>query len=192
VVVESTAVGADPFVVAGEVLPSRLILGTGGAANLAELELAVRASATSLVTVALRRVQPGGGGSIVDVCDRTGVRVLPNTAGCYTARDAVRTAHVAREAFDTTWIKLEVIADDTTLLPDPIETLDAAELLVRDGFAVLAYTNDDPVVAQRLAGVGCAAVMPLGAPIGSGLGIRNPHNISLMRESIDAPMVLDA
>jgi thiazole synthase len=118
--------------------------------------------------------------------------VLPNTAGCYTARDAVRTAHAAREAFDTTWIKLEVIADDTTLLPDPIETLDAAEQLVRDGFAVLAYTNDDPVVAQRLAGVGCAAVMPLGAPIGSGLGIRNPHNISLMRESIDAPMVLDA
>jgi thiazole synthase len=184
--------GADPFVVAGEVLASRLILGTGGAANMAELESALRASATSLVTVALRRVQPGASGSIIDVCDRVGVRVLPNTAGCYTARDAVRTAHAAREAFETNWIKLEVIADDTTLLPEPIETVDAAEELVRDGFAVLAYTNDDPVVAQRLAGAGCAAVMPLGAPIGSGLGIRNPHNILLMRESIDAPMVLDA
>jgi thiazole synthase len=157
-----------------------------------ELESALRAAATSVVTVALRRVQPGGGGSIIDVCDRVGVRVLPNTAGCYTASEAVRTARAAREAFETNWIKLEVIADDTTLLPDPIETLDAAEQLVRDGFAVLAYTNDDPVVAQRLEGAGCAAVMPLGAPIGSGLGIRNPHNILLMRESIEAPLVLDA
>jgi thiazole synthase len=182
----------DVLVVAGQQVASRLILGTGGAANMAELEMAVRASGAALVTVALRRVLPGTSGSVVDVCDRAGVRVLPNTAGCYTARDAVRTAEAAREAFETDWVKLEVIADDTTLLPDPIETLAAAEVLVGAGFTVLAYTNDDPVVAQRLAGVGCAAVMPLGAPIGSGLGIRNPHNIALIRELVVVPVVLDA
>lgn len=189
---EVVTAAKDPFVIAGEVISSRLILGTGGAANMDELEQAVRASGSVMVTVALRRVQPGTGGSIIDVCDRAGVRVLPNTAGCYTARDAVRTAEAAREAFETNWVKLEVIADDTTLLPDPIETLDAAERLVGAGFAVLAYTNDDPVVAERLAGVGCAAVMPLGSPIGSGLGIRNPHNILLMREAVSVPLVLDA
>jgi len=182
----------DELVIAGEVLGSRLVLGTGGAANMTELESAVRASGAALVTVALRRVLPGTGGSVVDVCDRAGVRVLPNTAGCYTARDAVRTAEAAREAFETNWVKLEVIADDTTLLPDPVETLDAAARLVRAGFVVLAYTNDDPVVAQRLAGTGCAAVMPLGAPIGSGLGVRNPHNIALIRELVSVPVVLDA
>lgn len=182
----------DPFVIAGEKIGSRLILGTGGAANMDELERAIRASGTVMVTVALRRVQRGTGGSIIDVCDRVGVRVLPNTAGCYTAREAVRTAEAAREAFETNWVKLEVIADDTTLLPDPVETLDAAAQLVGSGFAVLAYTNDDPVVAERLEGVGCAAVMPLGSPIGSGLGIRNPHNILLIREAVAAPVILDA
>jgi thiazole synthase len=182
----------DVFVIAGETVGSRLILGTGGAANMAQLESAVRASGATLVTVALRRVLPGTSGSVIDVCDRAGVRVLPNTAGCYTARDAVRTAEAAREAFETNWVKLEVIADDTTLLPDTFETLEAAEQLVRAGFAVLAYTNDDPVVAQRLAGAGCAAVMPLGSPIGSGMGIRNPHNISLIRELVAVPVVLDA
>jgi thiazole synthase len=182
----------DPFVIAGEVVSSRLVLGTGGASNMDELERAVRASGAAVVTVALRRVQPGTSGSVIDVCDRCGVRVLPNTAGCYTARDAVRTAEAAREAFETDWVKLEVIADDTTLLPDPIETVEAAGQLVASGFVVLAYTNDDPVVAQRLAGAGCAAVMPLGSPIGSGIGIRNPHNISLIRDLVSAPVVLDA
>jgi thiazole synthase len=182
----------DPLIIAGEVLASRLLLGSGGAASMAELESAVRASGTAMVTVALRRVTPGSGGSVFEVCERAGVRVLPNTAGCYTAQAAVRTAMAAREAFETDWVKLEVIADDVTLLPDPVETLVAAEQLVAENFTVLAYTNDDPVIARRLAAVGCAAVMPLGAPIGSGLGIRNPHNISLLREAVTVPVVLDA
>ncbi|MGH9106976.1 MAG: thiazole synthase [Acidimicrobiales bacterium] len=186
------AENGDPFVVAGEELSSRLVLGTGGADNMAELEKAVRASGTAMVTVALRRVAPGAGGSVLEACERAGVRVLPNTAGCYTAHDAVRTAEAAREAFETAWVKLEVIGDDSTLLPDPIETMEAAEQLVKEGFAVFAYTNDDPVLAQRLAGAGCAAVMPLGAPIGSGLGIRNRHNIALIRELVTVPVVLDA
>ncbi len=180
----------DPLVIAGEEIGPRLILGTGGAASMSELEEAIRASGAALVTVALRRTVPGGG--VFDICERALVRILPNTAGCFTARDAVRTAEAAREAFETNWVKLEVIADDSTLLPDPIETLDAAEKLVRAGFAVLAYTNDDPVVAQRLAGAGCAAVMPLGSPIGSGMGIRNPYNIALIRDMVAVPVVLDA
>jgi len=126
------------------------------------------------------------------VVERAGVRLLPNTAGCMTAREAVLTAQLAREAFETDWVKLEVIGDEDTLLPDPFELLDAAEQLVLDGFSVLAYTNDDPIVARRLADAGCAAVMPLGAPIGSGLGIRNPHNIALLREQVHVPVVLDA
>jgi thiazole synthase len=124
--------------------------------------------------------------------DRCGVRLLPNTAGCMTAREAVLTARLAREAFDTPWVKLEVIGDERTLLPDPVELLEAAAELVNDGFVVLAYTGDDPIVARRLEDVGCAAVMPLGSPIGSGLGIRNPHNIALIRESLTVPVVLDA
>jgi len=120
------------------------------------------------------------------------VRLLPNTAGCRTAREAVLTAHLAREAFDTHWVKLEVIGDEDTLLPDPVELLDAADTLVTEGFTALPYTNDDPIVARRLADLGCAAVMPLGSPIGSGLGIRNPHNIALIRESVTVPVVLDA
>ena len=119
---------------------------------------------------------------MLDVLDRHGIAVLPNTAGCYTAAEAVLTAQLAREALETDWVKLEVIADELTLLPDPIELLDAAEQLVADGFVVLPYTNDDPVLARRLEDAGCAAVMPLGAPIGSGLGIRNPHNIELIVE----------
>jgi thiazole synthase len=182
----------DPLVIAGEEIGPRLILGTGGAASMSELEEAIRASGAALVTVALRRIVPGPEGGVFDICERVGVRVLPNTAGCFTARDAVRTAEAGREAFETNWVKLEVIADDSTLLPDPIETLDAAEKLVRAGFAVLAYTNDDPVVAQRLAGAGCAAVMPLGSPIGSGMGIRNPYNIALIRDMVAVPVVLDA
>jgi thiazole synthase len=182
----------DPFRLAGEVFRSRLLLGTGGAPSLDVLDRAIRASGTQLVTVALRRVDPASSGSLLDVVERAGVRLLPNTAGCRTAREAVTTARLAREAFETDWVKLEVIGDEDTLLPDPIELLDAAEQLVLDGFSVLAYTNDDPVVARRLADAGCAAVMPLGSPIGSGLGIRNPHNIELIREQVQVPVVLDA
>ena len=183
---------ADPFRLAGQEFTSRLLLGTGGVPSLDVLERAVEASGTQIVTVALRRVDPASHGSLLDVVERAGVRLLPNTAGCMTAREAVLTAQLAREAFETDWVKLEVIGDEDTLLPDPFELLDAAEQLVLDGFSVLAYTNDDPIVARRLADAGCAAVMPLGAPIGSGLGIRNPHNIALLREQVHVPVVLDA
>ena len=183
---------ADPFRLAGQEFTSRLLLGTGGVPSLDILERAVEASGTQIVTVALRRVDPASRGSLLDVVERAGVRLLPNTAGCMTAREAVLTAQLAREAFETDWVKLEVIGDEDTLLPDPFELLDAAEQLVLDGFSVLAYTNDDPIVARRLADAGCAAVMPLGAPIGSGLGIRNPHNIALIREQVHVPVVLDA
>jgi thiazole synthase len=182
----------DPLIIAGETFGSRLIMGTGGAASLDVLERALIASGTELTTVAMRRIEPGSAGSILDVLRRTGVRSLPNTAGCYTARDAMLTAKLAREALETDWIKLEVIADERTLLPDPVELVDAAEQLVDDHFVVLAYTNDDPVLARRLADIGCAAVMPLGAPIGSGMGIRNPYNIAIIREQVRVPVVLDA
>jgi len=183
---------ADPFVLAGETFTSRLLLGTAGVASLEALQRAIVASGTQLVTVALRRVEASASGSLLDVLQRCGVRLLPNTAGCRTAREAVRTARLGREAFGTDWVKLEVIGDEDTLLPDPIELVDAAEQLVADGFEVLAYTGDDPITARRLADLGCAAVMPLGSPIGSGLGIRNPHNIALLRELVQVPVVLDA
>jgi thiazole synthase len=182
----------DPFVIAGEAMSSRLIMGTGGAPSLDVLDRALAASGTELTTVAMRRVDPGAAGSVLDVLTARGIRVLPNTAGCYTAAEAVRTAQLAREALGTSWVKLEVIADERTLLPDPVELLDAAALLVADGFTVLPYTNDDPILARRLEQAGCAAVMPLGAPIGSGLGIRNPHNIELIVASAGVPVVLDA
>jgi len=153
---------------------------------------AIRATGTELVTVALRRIDPGQRGSIVDVVDAAGVQLLPNTAGCYTARDAIATAHLAREAFETDWIKLEVIGDERTLLPDAPELLRAVEALVADGFVVLPYTNDDPVLGRRLQDAGCAAVMPLGSPIGSGMGIRNTYNLSILRERVSVPLVLDA
>ncbi len=182
----------DKFVVAGEVLGSRLIFGTGGAPNLDVLERAIIASGTALVTVAMRRVDPNQQGSVLDVVRSTGVRVLPNTAGCYTAHDAVITARLAREALETTWIKLEVIGDETSLLPDGVELLAAAEELVAEGFLVLPYCADDPILARRLEDVGCQAVMPLGSPIGSGLGIRNPHAIAMIAEAASVPVVLDA
>ncbi|HEV3129446.1 MAG TPA: thiazole synthase [Solirubrobacteraceae bacterium] len=178
--------------IAGRQLRSRLILGSGGFTNHEVLAAALAASGAELITVALRRLDPAARGSILDVLDTAGVEVLPNTAGCYTARDAITTAQLAREAFDTDWIKLEVIGDDRTLLPDAVELLAAAESLVDDGFVVLPYTTDDPVLARRLEGVGCAAVMPLGSPIGSGMGIRNPYNISIMVEQAGVPVVLDA
>jgi len=182
----------DPFRLAGQTFTSRLLLGTGGVPSLEVLERAIVASGTQLVTVALRRVETSTSGGLLEVLDRCGVRLLPNTAGCMTAREAVLTAQLAREAFDTGWVKLEVIGDEHTLLPDPVELLDAAEQLVADGFTVLPYTSDDPILARRLADAGCAAVMPLGSPIGSGLGIRNPHNIALIREMVSVPVVLDA
>lgn len=182
----------DPLVIAGHSFSSRLILGTGGAPSLGSLEEAAAASGAELATVALRRVEPSARGSIVEVLDRQGMKILPNTAGCFTAHDAVTTAKLAREAFETDWIKLEVIADDRTLLPDPVGLVDATETLVDAGFVVLAYTNDDPILAARLEALGCAAVMPLGSPIGSGMGILNPYNIRLITEKAKVPIVLDA
>ena len=187
---------AGALVVAGRELRSRLILGTGGFANHEVLAEALAASGADLVTVALRRLgggrDPDHAGSILDVLNAAGVDVLPNTAGCFTARDAIITAQLAREAFQTDWIKLEVIGDDRTLLPDAVELVQAAEALVDDGFVVLPYTTDDPVLARRLEDVGCAAVMPLGSPIGSGMGIRNPYNISIMVQRAAVPVILDA
>jgi thiazole synthase len=172
---------------------SRLIMGTGGFRSLDELEAALVASEAEIVTVALRRIDPTRSTpSPLDVIDRLGLFVLPNTAGCYTAREAVRTAQLAREAFGTDWIKLEVIGDDRTLHPDPVELLVAAEQLVAQGFVVLPYTSDDPVLARRLEAVGCAAVMPLGSPIGAGRGIDNPHHIGLIVEQASVPVILDA
>ena len=150
------------------------------------------ASEASIATVALRRVDPNVKGSIYDLLDRLHFSLLPNTAGCYSAAEAVKVAELAREAFSSNAVKLEVIGDDTTLLPDTTETLTAAERLVRLGFEVWAYTSDDLIVAQRLEQVGCVAVMPLGSPIGSGLGIRNPHAISLIAERLSVPVLLDA
>ena len=182
----------DPFVIAGVEMSSRLILGTGGARSLDALEEALIASGAELATVALRRIDPKAKGSVIDVLERVGCRLLPNTAGCYTASEAVTTAKLARDAFETDWIKLEVIGDDKTLLPDPVGLLTAAEDLVDDGFTVLAYTNDDPILAARLESLGCAAVMPLGSPIGSGMGIRNPYNLALIVERSSVPVILDA
>src|SRR5687768_14116877 len=171
---------------------SRLIVGTGGFRSLAQMERAIAASGTEIVTVALRRVDRSAQGSVVELVDRLGLFALPNTAGCYTARDAVRTAQLAREAFETGWVKLEVIGDDRTLFPDAVELVAAAETLVADGFTVLPYTNDDPILARRLEQAGCAAVMPLGSPIGSGAGIRNPYNVRIIAERSGVPVILDA
>jgi thiazole synthase len=185
----------DALRIGGRTLRSRLLLGTGGFPSLELMAEAITASRTEMVTIALRRVDVGGGrggGSLLDALAQTGVELLPNTAGCYTARDAVTTARLAREAFATDLVKLEVIGDEDTLLPDAPELLRAAEELVDDGFTVLPYTTDDPVLARRLVDVGCAAVMPLGSPIGSGMGIRNPYNIALIREAVQVPVVLDA
>jgi thiazole synthase len=171
---------------------SRLIVGTGGFRSLDAMAAAIAASGAELATVALRRVDPAAQGSVLDVVRDAGCEVLPNTAGCFTARDAVTTARLAREALDTDWVKLEVVGDDRTLLPDAAELLEAAETLVDDGFTVLPYTSDDPVLAARLEDAGCAAVMPLGSPIGSGMGIANPYNLCLILERARVPVILDA
>ncbi len=187
-----TQTATDPLELGGRTLSSRLLLGTGGFPRLETLADAIRASGTQLVTVALRRIDAAARGSLVDVLAECGVELLPNTAGCFTARDAVLTAKLAREAFRTDWVKLEVICDDRTLLPDAPALLEAAEELVDEGFTVLPYTTDDPILARRLEDVGCAAVMPLGSPIGSGQGVLNPYNLALIVEGAGVPVVLDA
>ena len=182
----------DRLVVDGVELESRLLMGTGAMQSLHLLRAALVASGADVATVALRRVDPSTDGSVYSLLEELKIRVLPNTAGCRTAAEAVATARLAREAFGTTWVKLEVIGDDRTLLPDAIETVRAAGELVADGFAVWAYAPDDPVACRRLADAGCSAVMPLGSPIGSGLGIRNPHAIALIAETLQVPVLLDA
>jgi thiazole synthase len=181
-----------PLRIADREFGSRLILGTGGFTNHELLAAALTASGTEMCTVAMRRLDPAARGSILDVLQAAEVSVLPNTAGCYTARDAVLTARMAREALGTDWVKLEVIGDDRTLLPDAVELVMAAEELIDDGFTVLPYTTDDPVLARRLEDLGCAAVMPLGSPIGSGMGICNPYNLSIIVEHARVPVILDA
>jgi thiazole synthase len=180
------------FELGGRSWESRLILGTGGFRSLRSMEEAIEASGAEIVTVALRRVDVNASGSVIESLKRAGRFLLPNTAGCYTAHDAVLTARMARDAFETDWVKLEVIGDDRTLFPDPTELLAAAETLVNDGFVVLPYTNDDPILARRLEEIGCIAVMPLGAPIGSGMGIRNPYNLSIIVEQASVPVICDA
>jgi thiazole synthase len=181
-----------PLQIADQSFESRLIMGTGGFRSLEVLAEALESSGAEVATVAMRRVDPSAHGSILDVLAEAGCFVLPNTAGCYTARDAVTTARLSREALGTDWVKLEVIGDDRTLLPDPAELVEAAETLVSDGFTVLPYTSDDPVLARRLEDAGCAAVMPLGSPIGSGMGINNLYNLRLVVEQARVPVILDA
>jgi thiazole synthase len=189
-----TTTEVEPLAIAGRTFRSRLILGTGKYADAATMAAALEASGTEIVTVALRRVNLDelGKGSLIDAVDQSRYLLLPNTAGCYTADQAVRTARLAREVGGWTWVKLEVIGDPKTLYPDNGELLAATRVLVDEGFVVLPYTNDDPVVCRKLEEAGAAAVMPLGAPIGSGLGVRNPHTIRLIVEQAKVPVILDA
>jgi thiazole synthase len=201
-VAETSAYSSDvasvldsPLVIAGEEISSRLITGTGGAGNQEVLREALIASGTALTTVSIRKVDlrlGSDGLGLLGMLKELDIRPLPNTAGCRSATEAVRTARLAREALGTDWVKLEVIADERTLLPDGVELVEAAEDLVDDGFVVLPYTTDDPVLARRLEDVGCAAVMPLGAPIGTGLGICNPHNLEMIVERAGVPVICDA
>lgn len=186
-------VSSDTWTLGPLKLSSRVLLGTARYPTRQVLLDALGASGTRMVTVSLRRVRPGTPGDDLYVAlAEAGYHLLPNTAGCHTADDAVRTAELAREALDTPFIKVEVTADHETLLPDGEQLLDACERLVRQGFVVLPYTNDDPVLARKLEQIGCAAVMPLAAPIGTGLGIRNPHNLELIRRSVRVPLIVDA
>jgi thiazole synthase len=184
----------DAFQLSGRSFASRLIVGTGKYRNFAETKRAVDASGAQIVTVAVRRVnitEPGNE-NLLDVLDPAHYTILPNTAGCYTADEAVRTARLAREAGVGNWVKLEVIGDQQTLFPDVPATMEAARVLVREGFVVLPYINDDPIAAKKLEDIGCAAVMPLAAPIGSGLGIRNPYNLRIILEHSRVPVIVDA
>lgn len=180
------------LVVAGEMLGSRLFLGTGGLPRPDLVGPVLDAAEPALVALSMRRTSSAAPGGLLATLRERGVRILPNTAGCLSAREAVLTAELAREALGTDWVKLEVIGDEASLLPDAVELLEAAADLVRRGFVVLPYTTDDPVLARRLADAGCAAVMPLGAPIGTGLGVLNPHAISAVVAAVDVPVVLDA
>jgi thiazole synthase len=181
----------DPLVVAGKSYSSRLIVGTGKYKDSDETRRAIVASGAEIVTVALRRIElKPGQPSLLDALK--GFILLPNTAGCYTVDEAVRTARLARELGMTEFVKLEVIGDKRTLFPDAEATLEAARQLVKEGFVVLPYTNDDPVMAKKLEDAGCAAVMPLAAPIGSGLGIRNPYNLRIILETVKVPVIVDA
>jgi len=185
----------DALVIGNYSFSSRLVVGTSRYPNPQVMLEALEATGTELVTVAIRRVnvEDPAPESHLDLLQRGGYRVLPNTAGCYTAREAVLVARLAREALDTDLIKLEVIGDDETLMPDVEQLLDAAKTLVDDGFTVLAYANDDPITCRKLADLGCAAVMPLGSPIGSGMGIVNPYNLRIIREEVeDTPLLVDA
>ncbi|MBX3199445.1 MAG: thiazole synthase [Labilithrix sp.] len=184
----------DALVIAGRSFQSRLIVGTGKYKNVEETERAIDASGAEIVTVALRRVDLGdkSSGSLMALLQRKSWTLLPNTAGCYTAEDAVRTLRLARELGIASMVKLEVIGDPKTLYPDNEQTLEAAKTLVKEGFVVLPYCIDDPIVCRKLEDIGCAAVMPLAAPIGSGLGIRNPHNLSIILEHAKVPVIVDA
>lgn len=184
----------DSWSLAGRTFRSRLILGTGKYPDLDAMQAAHRAAEVEMVTVAVRRVDLSGepGTGILDRIDRSKIALLPNTAGCYTVEDALRTARLGREAGLSGWVKLEVLGDERTLLPDPVQTLEAARLLVAEGFTVLVYTTDDPVLALRLEDAGVHAVMPAGSPIGSGLGVLNPHNMLLIKERVRVPVVVDA
>src|ERR1044071_1254375 len=182
----------DQFEVAGKAFQSRLIIGTGKYRSFDEMKGAHAASGAEMVTVAVRRVPlDKSSESFLDHLDSS-LQILPNTAGCYSAEEAVRTARLAREALQTEWIKLEVIGDQTTLFPDNEQTLEAARTLVAEGFIVLPYFTDDLIVAKKLLDIGCPAVMPLAAPIGSGLGIQNPYNLKIIMEMIKVPIIVDA
>ena len=186
----------DPLIIAGKTYSSRLLTGTGKYKDTTETRLATEASGAQIITVAIRRINIGqtpGEPNLLDVLPLDQYTLLPNTAGCYTVDDAVRTCRLARELLDGhNLVKLEVLGDEKTLLPDVIATLEAARILVKDGFNVMVYTNDDPIIAKRLEEIGCVAVMPLAAPIGSGLGIRNPYNILTIIENAKVPILVDA
>jgi thiazole synthase len=185
---------SDPLVIAGRTFSSRLVVGTGKYPSHTVMADAHRASGTDMVTVAVRRVNltDKGKESLIDYIDRARIFILPNTAGCYTADEAIRTARLGREVGLSTWVKLEVIGDEKTLYPDNVALLEATRVLVSEGFVVLPYTNDDPVICRKLEEAGAAAVMPLGAPIGSGLGIQNPNNIRIIKEQSGVPVIVDA
>ena len=185
---------SDGLTIAGATYSSRLIIGTARYPNMQIMLNAIRASGADIVTVGIRRInlEDPSGESLIDLIDRERYTLLPNTAGCFTARDAVLTARLAREALETDLIKLEVIGDENTLFPDVAGLLEAADELIRDGFTVLPYCNDDPVTCKKLEDAGCAAVMPLGAPIGSGMGIRNPYNLRIILDTVDLPVIVDA
>ena len=185
---------SDGLTIAGATYGSRLIIGTARYPNMQIMLNAIRASGADIVTVGIRRInlEDPSGESLIDLIDRERYTLLPNTAGCFTARDAVLTARLAREALETDLIKLEVIGDENTLFPDVAGLLEAADELIRDGFTVLPYCNDDPVTCKKLEDAGCAAVMPLGAPIGSGMGIRNPYNLRIILDTVDLPVIVDA